>query len=363
MTFTPLPEQETVPDSEPSDKALWIKGKRGKNQTKDKGKARPGWESNWTREQTWPPTPKGKGRGTGHSGKGQSSWDRPPLWCDIHQCYGHSTDWCYQNPHRTGGKPHSNDALWCDTCHRSGHSAATCFATTIQAPQGKGTPPSKGGKNKSQMGDRNWKSQNFPAGYQSEQATPALHDNTPSTASQEWWEPHELGSVALERIPPTFFLDDADDDEVAAYIDLIILAIINNMERLKQYTQTPSHQLRHEIIDHDTNIATAQLCTNIHIQRIITNFKSTINYNDNSLIVETRLQTALITEMTPLNNQMQHETSHESRLQAALLTEITPLECQLQHETSHETKLQTALITEMTPLENQMQHETSHVKE
>ncbi len=31
VTFTPLPEQETVPDSEPSDKALWTKGKRGKN--------------------------------------------------------------------------------------------------------------------------------------------------------------------------------------------------------------------------------------------------------------------------------------------------------------------------------------------
>ena len=106
MTFTPIPEQETIPDSETSDKAFWTKGKRGKNQTKDKGKTRPGWESNWTQEPSWPTTTKGKGRGTGPSGKGQSSWDCPPLWCDIHQCYGHSTDWCYQNPHRNLRKHH-----------------------------------------------------------------------------------------------------------------------------------------------------------------------------------------------------------------------------------------------------------------
>jgi hypothetical protein len=245
VTFTPIPEQETVPDPDPTDKALWTTGKRGKHQTKGKGKAQPGsWDSQWTPEQTWPPTSKGKGRGKGLSGKGRSSWDSQPLWCDIHQSYGHSTDWCYGNPNRTGGKPLSNDVLWCESCNRSGHTAATCYATTIRAPQGKGAPPSKGGKNKGHHGDRNWKSQNFPANYQSEHTSPALHDNTPSSTSQEWWESHEVGSVAFERIQPTFFLDEADDDEVAAYIDLIILALLNNMERQQQYTQIPSPQLR-----------------------------------------------------------------------------------------------------------------------
>jgi hypothetical protein len=28
-------------------------------------------------------------------------FDPQQLWCDIRQLYGHSTDWCYENPHRT----------------------------------------------------------------------------------------------------------------------------------------------------------------------------------------------------------------------------------------------------------------------
>ena len=244
VTFTPPPEPEHVSDTAPSDKALWTKGKKGKSHTKGKGKTQPGsWDHEWTPAQTWPLPSKGKGRG---KGKGSSSWDSQPLWCDIHQCYGHSTDWCYDNPHRTGGKPIPNDALWCESCNRSGHTAAMCYATTIRTPQGKGASTSKGGKNKGHNGDRNWKSQNFPANYQSEQASPALHDNTPSPTSQEWLETHEVGSVTIDHIHPTFFLEDADDDEVAAYIDQIILAIQHNMERQHQYTQLPSPQLRQD---------------------------------------------------------------------------------------------------------------------
>ncbi len=85
-----------------------------------------------------------------------------------------------------------------------------------------------------------------------------------------------MGSVTIDRIQPTFFLEDADDDEIAAYIDLIILAIQNNMERQQQYTQLPSPQLRQDILDQDTIFTTAQRCTNIHIQRILTVFKTSI---------------------------------------------------------------------------------------
>ena len=272
VTFTPPPEPETESNSALTDKALWLKGKRGKQTTKGKGKAQPGsWDRTWTPEPTWSPPSKGKGRSKG--------WDRPPLWCDFHQCYGHSTDWCFDNPNRTGGKPLPNDALWCESCNRSGHTAAMCYATTIRAPQSKGASPSKGGKSKGHYGDRKWKSQNFPANYQSEQASPALHDSTLSSSSQEWWEPHEVGSVTLDYLQPTFFLDDADDHDVASYIDLLILAIQTNMERQQHYTQHPSPQLRQDILDHDALITTTQKCTNIHIQRIIIDFKTSIHYN------------------------------------------------------------------------------------
>jgi hypothetical protein len=83
----------------------------------------------------------------------------------------------------------------------------------------------------------------------------------------------------IDHIRPTFILDDADDENVAAYIDLIILAIITNMENQTTYLQNQSIQLRHEIIKHDTFITIAENCTIVHIQRIIQNFKKSINYD------------------------------------------------------------------------------------
>ena len=50
--------------------------------------------NSWTQ-----PHGKGKGRGKG------TGFDAKQLWCDIHQQYGHSTDWCYKNPNRTNGAP------------------------------------------------------------------------------------------------------------------------------------------------------------------------------------------------------------------------------------------------------------------
>jgi hypothetical protein len=152
--------------------------------------------------------------------------------------------------------------------------------TPLLSGSGKGPPPSKGSKGKGRHGDRSWKSQKFRAGYHSEQATPALHDKTPSTDNQEWWESHELVSVAIDQIQPKFFLVDADDNEVADYIDLIILAIVNNMERQDAYLRNPSTQLRREILENSTFITTAENCTKIHIQRIIRSFKTSIHYHE-----------------------------------------------------------------------------------
>jgi hypothetical protein len=164
------------------------------------------------------------------------------LWCDICQRQGHSTDWCYDNPNRSGGKP-LYDELWCETCNRSGHTSRSCYATSIKiTPKGKGKSKGKPGKS----GNRGWKSQNFPAGYHSEQATLALHDETSSTEAQAWWDDCELGSAILEGDPnpvplhPSLLddyvelnnFDDSDDDYISDYIDLVLFAIVTTIGRL-----------------------------------------------------------------------------------------------------------------------------------
>ena len=265
-----LPEAQ----AEPKDNALWLKGKRGKGKTHPKGKHRQ-WDNPWTQSEDaepylngpWPlPSPTGKGTEKGQNSMAPGKGFHPQtLWCDIHQRSGHSTDWCYENPHRTGGKA-PFDSRWCETCNRPGHTANTCYATSIRiSPKGQGNPPSpsgQDGKGKGKYGNRSWKSHNFPAAYEAyqpgapayqpgtpayppEQATPALHDETPST--KEWWETNELGSVVLDHVPPTripsALLNDEDDDQIADYIELILLAIVTNMERLHAYRAAPSVQL------------------------------------------------------------------------------------------------------------------------
>jgi hypothetical protein len=122
-------------------------------------------------------------------------FDPQTLWCDIHHRFGHSTDWCFDNPNRSGGPPDLRS--WCTTCNRSGHTADSCYATSIRIP-GKGKGKNKGGK--SNYGNRAWKSQNFPAAYNSDQANPVLHDVSSSSDSQtSWWDDHELGSVILHN--------------------------------------------------------------------------------------------------------------------------------------------------------------------
>jgi hypothetical protein len=175
---------DVLPDAqpEPKDNALWLKGKRGKGKVHPKGKHRQ-WDNQWTQSDLdaepypngqWPsPSPKGKGTATGQSNMAPGKGFNPQtLWCDIHQRSGHSTDWCYENPHRTGGKA-SYDSLWCETCNRPGHTANNCYATSIRiSPKGKGLPPSPGGqdgKGKGKYGNRSWKSQNFPAAYEAYQ--------------------------------------------------------------------------------------------------------------------------------------------------------------------------------------------------
>ena len=275
---------DEMASSSTPDTALWLKGKGGKGKP-SKGKnrwttpAQP-WGDTWTQ---WTSPPKGKGQGKGNANTEQ-------LWCDICQRPGHSTDWCYDNPQRTGGKPLYDD-LWCDTCNRSGHTSSSCFATSIKIiPKGKGKTKGKPGK----PGNRAWKSQNFPANYHSEQATPALHDETSSSIAQGWWEEGELGSVIMDHDPnPVPLLaplledyvnhnnfDDDDDAYISDYIDLVLFAIITNIERMNAYQLQPSNALMYEIHEHSASITRAENCLNVHIRRIIRQFKTTIKYDE-----------------------------------------------------------------------------------
>ena len=104
LTINPILKLRTI-------KALLLakgKGQKGKGKKgKPNGKS-PWYAQDWqqwrmpTDDQTnsWTqPHGKGKGRGKG------TGFDAKQLWCDIHQQYGHSTDWCYKNPNRTNGAP------------------------------------------------------------------------------------------------------------------------------------------------------------------------------------------------------------------------------------------------------------------
>jgi hypothetical protein len=199
------------------DQSLFIKGKGGKGSPKGKGNPKgkwrdPTWEHTWP---SWSPTAnatepqhgswatpskgKGKGKDRGKAER-EKGFDSQSLWCDIHQKYGHSTDWCFDNPYRTGGPSPNSDGSWCTTCNRTGHTSDSCYVTSIRIPS-KGKGKTKGGKG--HYGNRAWKSQNFPAGYNSDQATPVLHDVSSSSASPEWWEDHELGSAIMDNAPQT----------------------------------------------------------------------------------------------------------------------------------------------------------------
>ena len=187
-----------------------IKGKGGKGHSKGKGRNQDRstwhessqWPTQWNMPEAhspaphnnWAPPVKGKGGG-------KSKIDPSTLWCDIHQIHGHSTDWCFDNPYRTGGPPLPTSRAWCDSCNSYGHTSDTCWAkSSPPSLKGKGKPLSPKGKgSKGQLGDRKWKSPNFPAAYTTEQAMPALHDESPSKdTTQEWWDGKELGSSCFE---------------------------------------------------------------------------------------------------------------------------------------------------------------------
>ena len=319
---------------EPKDKLLMLKGK-GEKGRKGKGKGKRTWNDTDQWQPKWD-SPKWDSPGDSSSaqypnwnppaqGKGQRTKADPSThWCDIHQAHGHSTEWCFDNPYRTGGKPLPNDRPWCNSCSTYGQTTEACWGNNIQpASKGKGkASTSKGLGGKGNSGNRRWKSQNFPAAYSSEQATPALHDESPPTKSAGWWDDNELSSVCLDEL--TVDGQDHDphseynDENIAAEIDLYFLAILKNMERQRDYLETPTAEKLHIINAHEGFISTSFNALNVHSQRIISTFKIQIGYEG--------CMDTLITRYPLRTNETQPVYATKPQIDTAVETKLTSVE-------------------------------------
>jgi hypothetical protein len=323
MTVAALP----IPSSQPTvDSAQFNKGKNGKNGKKGGPNGQRSWndgnqwnsETTWQQQLAWPlptsdnswtsPSQKGKGWNTNQwqqppnwSSSGNDSQWTPPsnkgkgsntqkkqLWCDYHQAYGHSTDWCFSNPNRTGGPPKQE---WCNHHQSYGHSTEACR-------KGNGAPNQddsskarqKGSKGKSKGNSRAWKSDNFPANY--DQATPAINE----TKILQWWETEEeLSSVCLHATSKDVnlaILDDAssfseDLDEASAdLLDLHFLAIIHQHERMQQFLLHPNVALQEEINTHEEYLNFANSLLDPNQQQIIARFQGLVTQDFNARINE-----------------------------------------------------------------------------
>jgi hypothetical protein len=252
---------------------LYIKGKGGKGPPKSKDNGWNTWnDPQWNQPWTAPAKGKGKGKDTA------KPFDPQGLWCDIHQKYGHSTEWCFDNPNRTGGKPTPATRPWCDSCNSYGHTSATCWANPSGPPKGKGKsqyPKGKGGKGKDRYGDRQWKSPNFPAGY-TEQATPALHDESSTNNTSElWWDDSELSSVCMATLDTS---DEYDDDDLSAELDLYFIAYFSQIERQPSYFTAPTADKLDEFNTQEENLQHSVHQLNIHSQRILETFRGQVGY-------------------------------------------------------------------------------------
>jgi hypothetical protein len=219
---------------------------------------------------------KGKGKGKQHP--------KPQLWCEIHQAYGHSTDWCFDNPNRSGGPPKPEwppKQEWCDHHQRYGHSTDACR-------KGKGKPSmppptekgSKGAKGKTKSSNREWKSDNFPADY--DQATPVLPTEQPPHV--QWWNTdEEISSVCLEEprficpiqltdITLAAFENEDLDEATASLLDLHFLAIIQQHDRHQAFQLNPSPNLQQEIVRHAQYIQFAYSLLDPTHQEIVARF-------------------------------------------------------------------------------------------
>ena len=285
--------------------ALYSNKKGGKSKgNKGKGK---GGNRNWNQENNW----QNKTNNWQQNGKGKSNANngnslQKTSWCDICQKDSHTTEICYKNPNRVGGiQPNS---YWCDIHQAYGHSTDYCpengFNKANQWQQPQKGQPNKGTKGKgkgSKGGNRNIKGQNFPSDYSAEQASSAVHQETPTTTNGEWWNNVELASFHKDNATDTAFTateseraanlsPEQAEDERLAYVDLFIIAIIKQIDRYQAYTIEPTLEGANEINEHDLYITNAE--TDLDEQSIIelNQFKNLIRYNEQRTQMITKLR-------------------------------------------------------------------------
>ncbi len=106
-------ETKSPTTKSPKEQAQFHKGKDGK---KGGLKGQRQWVDNdqWT---NWKPTYWDATPSSPWDSSNDQNWSSPlskgkgkqpscsTLWFEIHQAYGHSTDWCFKNPNKTGGPP------------------------------------------------------------------------------------------------------------------------------------------------------------------------------------------------------------------------------------------------------------------
>ena len=259
--------QQPAWSSPPTDNSWAQPLPKGKGWSMDKWQLPPSWPSSGNASQWSSHSPKGKGSPT----------QKQQLWCDFHQAYGHSTDWCFSNPNRTGGPPKQE---WCHHHQSYGHSTEACRKGNGHLLQGDPSQAQpKGGKGKSQGNSRAWKSDNFPASY--DQVTPALSE----TKSLEWWDnDNELSSVCMHDTLTDAHLAILDNDELdeasADLLDLHFLSIIQQHERKQLFLLNPNVALQNEIITHEGYIAFAHSLLVPTQQQITTRFQNLVTYGE-----------------------------------------------------------------------------------
>jgi hypothetical protein len=96
--------------------------------------------TNWQPQQSWTPTPSDTTwQPLPQKGKGKQPL-KSKLLCDIHQAYGHSTDWCFENPYKSSGPPKQEwnpyksggpaTQEWCNHHQTYGHSRKRAVKAT-----------------------------------------------------------------------------------------------------------------------------------------------------------------------------------------------------------------------------------------
>ncbi len=118
-TKTKPPADQAKPNVDQANFSKGKDGKRGNPKGQHQWTGQDEQWSNWQQQpywnqspqKSWTPTPNDiNWQYPSSKGKGKQPL-RTKLWCDIHQAYGHSTDWCFNNPNKSGGPPKQE---WCN---------------------------------------------------------------------------------------------------------------------------------------------------------------------------------------------------------------------------------------------------------